>query len=299
MTKVKNTEKCPVPGSDDIDKIEKYGWTSSGKPMHFAWINKSKLNIGRYQREFKKAKVLELSSAWHHYAVQALTVGIRKDGTMWVVDGQHRLRAACNRSDISDLPCMCFDSTGEEEESTLWELINKHRKVPAPREMFKAECIAKNPTALYVKSLLEQYGIEIHPGTTTKIRVPSIGVMLNFASKGENGKQALDFALDVISSISNPGLLVPHTVVYGICYMYLNYTIPNEVALRSAMLETTIPKLVSSIDLVRNLRSHGGERIYAEGVALCVNPSLSKKDKIHHSQYPGEGIQKYKKTELT
>ena len=76
-------------------------------------INVDDLNIAEsYQRTIVPARVNRIAKEIDPDAFGSLTVGERRDQTLWVVDGFQRLTAA-RKLGINSVPCDVFQSEGQ------------------------------------------------------------------------------------------------------------------------------------------------------------------------------------------
>ena len=143
-------------------KESAYGWVVSDKMGKFELIHKDKINIDyTYQRDnIAKARILKICQSWSWVAFGCLIVGRRKDGTLWVIDGQHRLLAAKNRSDITTLPCLVFQIRSSQEEAKGFHSANTMRGPVDSYHRFRALLIAEDPTAVAVQNLVQEDGYE-------------------------------------------------------------------------------------------------------------------------------------------
>lgn len=92
-----------------MTKNDRYKWRIVDEKGAFEWVDKSALQIDRsYQRQVSKERISRLSQEWSWVSCGCLIVCMRPDGTLWVVDGQHRKLAADKKADIRQLPCMIF-----------------------------------------------------------------------------------------------------------------------------------------------------------------------------------------------
>lgn len=142
-----------------VSKVERYKWKVRGEPGEFMLINKNELKIDhRYQRDEAQKRSLEFARDWSWVACGAISVAIREvDGRMdfWVVDGQHRVAAALLRTDIKELPCLCFEVDSVEEEAAGFYETNLHRGAVSTADRFRAMLIKKDPLALAVNDLVK------------------------------------------------------------------------------------------------------------------------------------------------
>lgn len=118
----------------------------------------------RYQRVFRKNHVdAILSNKSDGIIIEALPpllVGLRGDGSLWGVDGQHRL-AALKRLGVPSYPCDIFQSRGKAHEAQVFRVRNKNRRGISPVEMFRA-CLAEgDPQSVAINRILKKYGLKV------------------------------------------------------------------------------------------------------------------------------------------
>lgn len=87
----------------------------------------------------------------------------------FVIDGQHRWRAAGYLSQVRQLPCLAFELDTIKDEAIGFLASNTERRFPTLRDQFKALLIAEDPTAHTLASLCARYSREIKApsGATT------------------------------------------------------------------------------------------------------------------------------------
>lgn len=116
-----------------------------------------------YQRQVIPARVRWLVANWDLSKVGVITVSIRPDDQKkaYVVDGQHRVRAAMDLG-LGDTKILCHIYRGltKEEESRLF-LSNNNVRPVTPFDKFRAGIVAKDPVAVGVKRMVEEHGWQI------------------------------------------------------------------------------------------------------------------------------------------
>jgi hypothetical protein len=169
-TIAKAVERAPAGlNGKTIDKVERYKWTIADEKGMFEWIDKNKLLIDEeYQRsKVSEARINEIASCWSWIACNSILVGLRENGSMWVIDGQHRVLGARKRSDITLLPCMIFDATQVTEASGFLK-VNTNRKPLTMLERLNAMVIEKDPVALRIVQVVAESGYRLIAGGTTR-----------------------------------------------------------------------------------------------------------------------------------
>lgn len=126
-------------------------------------VSVDKLNIdASYQRSgyINKSLVRAISHDFDEMLFGILTVGKRSDGTLWVVDGMHRLLGAKDAGKASVL-CVIFDSSGAEHEAEVFYNLNTKRTGVNCISVYKALLTQREEVTVAIQRLLEQYGFGI------------------------------------------------------------------------------------------------------------------------------------------
>lgn len=120
-----------------------------------------------YQRSIdngeSQALIRRIAVHWDWGLCQPLTVARREDGSLWVVDGQHRLAAARLRRDIYDLPCVIVPSGGLSDEAANFVALNSQRRKLSALDLFKAALASGDKDALAVMEAIEAAGLSLAP----------------------------------------------------------------------------------------------------------------------------------------
>lgn len=156
LRSVENQEKAQ-PGTNPVTR---YPWPVKNAPGEFLMIPKAELEVDHaYQRNrINQRRVDELCRAWDWIACGCLVVALREDNKWFVMDGQHRKLAADLRSDIQQLPCLVFETTGRREEALGFLAINQGRMVVGCLDRYKAQLLAGDKTAFALESIVRCTG---------------------------------------------------------------------------------------------------------------------------------------------
>jgi len=118
-----------------------------------------------YQRSIdtKRARDLihRIARGWDWNLCQPLAIARRGDGSLRVVDGQHRLAAARLRDDIHDLPCVVTAYADAGAEAAAFVALNSDRRALSKLELFKAALISGDEEAGAVMALIEGAGLTL------------------------------------------------------------------------------------------------------------------------------------------
>lgn len=147
-----------------VSKVERYRWKDPMKHGEMSWVDKNLLHVDeRYQRELNDKKALQIASSFNWPAFGVLIVA-RRNGKLYVVDGQHRFTGALRRADVPKVPCIVFDSDGIAAEAQTFLDAQVLRKAVTAVDKFKAQLVTRDPIALRVQALIDQSGRTIAHG---------------------------------------------------------------------------------------------------------------------------------------
>lgn len=115
-----------------------------------------------YQRSdfLNKNVINRIASNFSFVLFNALTIGERPDGSLWVVDGQHRYYGA-NKAGRDIVPCKVFQSSGPQQEAGVFYDLNKTRTSINAISMYRALLRQREVTTVAIQLLLETHGFSI------------------------------------------------------------------------------------------------------------------------------------------
>lgn len=272
------TDKHPTLASEktirtQVDKVSQYGMTITDKPGSFREIPKGELWIDdRYQRDLSPLRVKELGRHWSWIACGAIIVAARRSGGWYVIDGQHRVAAALRRSDITNLPCLVFDTVEIIEEAIGFLQANVMRKPPPMSQRFKALLITNDEVAREVQRFAEFCGREI--GQTTG--PTTLGCVQECQRAIRADRAAFRRVSAVIKEVTS-GYAMTNAVVGGFCYLEAH--LPDGETLSSKrwtsrIIDIGLESFLIGIQRACVYRGHGGPKIWAEGIANVINAGL-------------------------
>lgn len=127
-------------------------------------ISVDELNISdAYQRTIVPSRVNQIAKNLDQDAFGSLTVGERKDGSYWVVDGMQRLTAARNLG-IAMVPCDVFESSGPKHEARVFRLKNRERTNVSACALFKAQLTEGDEQSLAIAEIVRRAGLKLALG---------------------------------------------------------------------------------------------------------------------------------------
>lgn len=131
-------------------------------------LNIEDLNICEaYQRTIVKAQVRRICRHFDKDSLGLPCVGVRVDGSHWVVDGQQRIEAL-KILGHQTVTCEIFHSNGPAHEASVFRHKNKDRTGITAGALFKARITEGEESAVCIKATAERCGFRIsyrHGGT--------------------------------------------------------------------------------------------------------------------------------------
>lgn len=136
-----------------------------------------------YQRSIDTGQshslIKRIARDWDWGLCQPLNVAKREDGSLWVIDGQHRLAAARVRGDIYDLPCVVIATRSPDEEAAAFVALNQQRRPLSRIDLFRAALAADNEEARVIMRALSDAGLSVaattNPDSWKPMQVVNIG----------------------------------------------------------------------------------------------------------------------------
>jgi hypothetical protein len=144
-----------------VSKVQKFHWSDGGTTGEFRMISKHLLQIdGVYQRECVSVpKVLRIAREWSWINLGVIVVVMRNDGSYWVVDGGHRVRASFYRDDIDLLPCMSWTFESIQNEARAFYATNTTASLVSAFDKFRAASVAEDPVAIELQNILTEFRV--------------------------------------------------------------------------------------------------------------------------------------------
>jgi len=137
-----------------------------GSPPSIEWAPVVELRVDEaYQRAIdtppSQKLILEIAQNWDWGLCGPLNVSRRDGGTLYVLDGQHRLAAAKMRGDIPHLPALIVGFRTQQAEASFFVAANTARKNPTPLDRFNARCLAGDEEAIAIRKIIERAGLRV------------------------------------------------------------------------------------------------------------------------------------------
>jgi hypothetical protein len=257
-----------------VSKVERYGWKVKDAPGQLVYIDKNQMCVDHtYQRNLVEAKVRELSREWSWMACNVITVAER-DGEYFIVEGQHRHAAALRRSDITELPCIVFQSDSVQSEAEGFLLANGNRKPVSSVGKFKAQIVSGNETAVYIDKVLRRYGMKIVEGQAKKpLQLKSVNSCYRMAKQS---KESFEKVMGLVAELCEDAP-IKERLVAGLFYMQTNGLDVTDKALRKRILAVGEARLLDGANRAAAFFTSGGAKVWAQGMLEEINRKLRNK----------------------
>ena len=139
-------------------------------------LNPAILKIDDSYQRGEKSIADEIAANFKWHAFQTLCVGRRVDGTLWVVDGQQRQRAALIRG-MTSVPCSVFESTGPEHEAEMFSRINGDKALMSKFDIWKSDLRRQQPEAVAINNAILGKGFEVVASATARNHIQCPGAL--------------------------------------------------------------------------------------------------------------------------
>jgi len=205
---------------DGKDKVEMYKWSSRYESGYFSMVHKMKLQVDEtYQRGQNNERVLKIARAFNYALFGTLKVAKRKDGSLYVYDGGHRLAAAMKRSDIDKVPCTIVEVDTIEEEARLFLDANGLSQNVSSYQKYMSEIISNDvPETKIVQGVLKKYGYKVADTGSSGRYVRAVRELKILAKRDP---EYMDYAFSIIAMIY-AGDHIPADVIKGMTYLKFN-----------------------------------------------------------------------------
>lgn len=153
-----------------------------GRMLMLQFVLPGELQVdSAYQRSIEtsdsQALIRKIAMHWDWDLCQPLVVSRRSDGTLFVIDGQHRLAAARLRGDIQQLPAMVKEYASAADEAATFVQMNAQRRPLSPLQVFHAAVASGDTEACAIVAAIEAAGLRL--GRTTNLEQSPPGSINN------------------------------------------------------------------------------------------------------------------------
>jgi hypothetical protein len=174
-----------------------------------AMIELAALNVDEiYQRDVDHRLINRIAREWDPAAAGTIVIGRRPDGSVWIVDGQHRVAGAA-MAGVKRLRAQIIDVKGKQHEAKL-RLKGNDRRPDSAQEKFRAKVAAEDETALAIQRICNEFETMINysPNASTGINCVAAIEKLYEIDKGVTLVRVLEVIQDAFGSVSGQNVSV-------------------------------------------------------------------------------------------
>lgn len=219
------------------------------------------LNIDHsYQRDLDANLVQSIARNWDIVGAGPITVSRREDGSLWIINGQHRA-AAARVAGETEILAQVVEGYDRESEAGLRLKMN-HRRSDRSQERFKAQVAAGDRESLAIVEILSGFNTRINPHPEANRGINSVTAVEKLYRK-DNGVQlvrVLEVVRDAWTEVGGPFVSV--SLLNSISWFLERH---DQEMKRERFVERLRAEGVEAID--RKARSH----MAAWGGALWMN----------------------------
>lgn len=264
-----------------VSKIDRYKWTIKDSRGEYMAIDKNELFVDHaYQRDQNDNKTIEMARSWSWMACGAILVAMRKDGTHFVFDGQHRVMAARKRSDISTLDCLVFEVDEITDEASGFLKSNTLRKPVSMAAKFKAMLVCNDENAVGVSNMLEELGLKIDKNC----KPGNFGSLAWAVKSHAKNRDAFAKTMRLVASLAGSKHSIHESMCRGLFHLHVKHGALDCVKFVRRMHQVGYQDLFDSLNRAASYYKRGGEKPWSEGILVAVNRGL--RNKFYVEQQP-------------
>lgn len=250
------------------------------EPGKLALIHKNQLHIDpQYQRNINERLVTRIMANWSWVSCGTLLVAHRKPHDertrilhYFIMDGQHRWKAATVLENITNLPCLVFELDTLRDEATGFLASNTERRIPTLRDQFKALLVTGDPAARTLNELAEKF--------SRRVSAPSGAGTISCVSDCmrllRENKAAFERIFPIVAELCR-GSAITGRLIRGMSYIERH--MPSKTSLTDQswhrrIIKVGLPSIELSIKQAAMYENKGDDRTCANGILKVINKNL-------------------------
>jgi len=234
----------------------------------------------KYQRDRVASLVSVIVNGFNPCALGCPTVGKRRDGSLWIVDGQQRVESMRGLGHTRVL-CLVFRSRGVADEAEVFRIINRDRKKVNKNREFIAGLAAGDEECYEIKKAVEGAGFCLEldgkmQSDVTTIR--SASTLIQLYKKGKTSKipNLIEMVLSTAKAAwGDDKAGFENLPLVGLAYFYAEHP-----KVRTSRLITCLRKAdIEALKLGMSPRAHKYTR-FAWNLMIEYNKNLREKSRL-------------------
>ena len=174
----------------------------------------------KYQRNQPAARVEALIKNFNSAGFGELQISCRDDGSLWIIEGGHRAKAAFGIDPEITVPCTVHYDLTLSEEAHLFEIFNQTSSVSAI-DKFKAGLVSGDPDVCSINNILQEFGLSVGTNKSDNMVLACPAALRAIVKRG--GSDALRWVLDVVTDSWHWRYAVHQQVLLGMGTIYEAY----------------------------------------------------------------------------
>lgn len=245
------------------------------------------------QRDFNEAQAAQYAANFKPEAFGFPVVNVRQ-GVAWIVDGQHRSKAAelvgySNVPSNDGVLCETYDNLSESQEAELFLSRDTRRKIH-PLDKFRIGVTANRPDELDIQGVVHSLGLHVasnYSGVGQSGGIGSVAVLHRLYHKG--GRNLLGPTLGVVKdSYGSPGLRGPVIEGAGLLMHRFGHIVDQDrLITRLSQMMGGVTGLLGKAQTVRLQTGSAKSHCVASVMASTYNSYGPKKDGNASGNFPG------------
>jgi hypothetical protein len=115
-----------------------------------------------YQREINKIKVANIIKNYNPNAIGVVTLSIRENGDLYIIDGQHRVEALKQLGfGSNDINAIVFFDLTIQDEAQLFVIMNESRTKPKKSDLYKASIKSGDNDLIELNNMLNRNNVTV------------------------------------------------------------------------------------------------------------------------------------------
>jgi hypothetical protein len=127
-----------------------------------------------------------------------IVVNRRRDGSLWVIDGQHRWIAAKRAGEIEML-AQLFTGLTVEQEAAMFRELNSNASPATATQKFKADLVAGDPKAVAIDQVVRRSGTRVKTNQGAAKGIGAVASLIWIYDK--SGVEGIALTLKIINNV--------------------------------------------------------------------------------------------------
>lgn len=190
------------------------------------WIGVNDLLVDDYQRKVSTKRVHEIVRNFNSDTFGIITVALRENGDLYVVDGQHRVSAIKRmqeEGENQEVLCVVISGWTSTEEAKFFSESQRSRATITPGQAHHAEVFAHDPTAAAIDVAVRSAGYHIAPQDDSEWsgRIKAVGALYRITNT--YGVEFLEWTLCLCASAWGAATAPMEPTINGVTQFLVMY----------------------------------------------------------------------------